>query len=134
MPTLYSWHTPGFDITCDRLVRTESSYCISVAKYEEKIERLSKHLGTDQYIFCFVRPRLFEHDRVPWIIEARDEDVLAYIDNGRWEDYLRDACSLYFTLRSRFTGVEDWSAIHKLPVASDRCRRLSRESYANLLE
>ncbi len=127
MPTLYTWHSADFDITADQVDRSKSSYSSSVEGYEEKISALSNHFGTDQHVFCFVSPEqhvYYETDRtVEWIVEAQDEDLLGYVDNGRWESYLNGECCMIAALRTGFTGIEDWSAILKLPVPNKRLRR-----------
>jgi hypothetical protein len=101
-----------------------------MTEYEEKISALSDHLGADQYVFAFVRPaqhEFYESDKtVEWIVEAQDEDVLAYVDNERWERYLLEGdCPVQDTLRTGFTGNDDWSAILKVPVSTEkvRCKR-----------
>ncbi len=130
MPTLYTWHSPGFDIRTDRLDRDQSPYCDTGDEYLGTISCLSEHLGTDQYVFCFVRREqhgYHETDKpIEWIIEAEDKDILTYIDNNQWETFRKGNCSLRATLRTGFTGKEDWSAIVKVPVPVEkvRCRRV----------
>ena len=87
---LWTWHSPDFSITDGRVEHNRSKYLThpDLRGLRPAYRKLAQHLGTDQIIWCYVRPN--EHFHAPslreieWELEVPRDQILGIIDTYVW--------------------------------------------------
>lgn len=93
MLTVYTWQGIDFDLKSETLDQSKSRYADAVPCYLRKLESLNKIVRTNKYLWAFLRSdqhQYFEICKpVEWVLEVAKSEILGYLDNNKWEQYLR---------------------------------------------
>ena len=109
---LWTWQKPGFPLCSGRVDHERSEYVQTVPGVREAYQRLSNHLGTDQFVWCYTKPDqrivLPVHTEVEWILEIPSDNILAFIDDIVWNRILGIECGLprYLELQWKRASME----------------------------
>jgi hypothetical protein len=87
---LWTLHTPGFSLTSGRVDHTLSHYYNTVPGAPAAYAELARQVGTDQIIWCCVRPRdrILDDGDVEWILDVPDDEILCIVDSFIWNKIL----------------------------------------------
>jgi len=96
---LWTWHSPEFSITDGRVELSRSTYLNdpNLPGLKSAYRGLADRLGTDQIIWCYVRPD--EHFHAPsipeieWEIEIPVSAILTIVDSYVWNKIADIRCS-----------------------------------------
>ena len=86
---LWTYHKPDFSLTSGRVDLSRSDYFRCMPEIPGAYAELARRVGTDQIIWCYVRPD--EYNNIPeltcveWALDVPDDQVLAIIDSFVWE-------------------------------------------------
>jgi hypothetical protein len=88
---LWSWQGRDFSLLEGRVEFTKSPYVETVPGLLEAYQRVWKHVGRDQIVWCWTRPD--EHidvdtTEVKWSLEVPESEILTLIDDFVWSRIL----------------------------------------------
>jgi hypothetical protein len=89
---LWTWHEPDFDLTSGEVDHSRSKYYKSTPGILAAYAELSRLLGTDQIIWCYVRRDEYHQlpnlTRIEWALNVPDNQILGMIDAYVWNKIL----------------------------------------------
>ena len=92
MMKLWTWHEPDFSLLSGRVDLSRSRYYATVARAPQAYAELSRHLGTNQIIWCYVRRDEYHNlphlTRIEWALDVPDDETLAITDAFIWNKIL----------------------------------------------
>ena len=124
--TLWTIHSPDFDITSGRVDHSKSEYYLSVPGVKEAYHELWRRLNTPegQIIWCYTKNDDIAktgEEKIMWELQIELEKVICFLDSLVWNRILGIKCSVGRTLRRKWIK----EAIEIRPADSrsyvDRC-------------
>lgn len=89
---LRTWHESDFSLTSGTVDHARSEYYSNVRGVPDAYAELATRLGTDQVVWCYVRPGEYLNGphltRVEWVLEVPDDKILAIVDAFIWNKIL----------------------------------------------
>lgn len=124
--TLWTIHSPDFDLTSGRVDHSKSEYYLSVSGVKEAYHELWRRLNTPegQIIWCYTKNDDIAktgEEKIMWELQIALEKVICFLDSLVWNRILGIKCSVGSTLHRQWIK----EAIEKCPEDShsyvDRC-------------
>jgi hypothetical protein len=89
---LWTWHEPDFDLTSGEVDHSRSKYYKGTPGIPAAYAELSRLLGTDQIIWCYVRRHEYHQlpnlTRIEWALDVPEDQILGMIDAYVWNKIL----------------------------------------------
>jgi len=124
--TLWTIHSPDFDLTSGRVDHSKSKYYLSVSGAKEAYHELWRRLNTPegQIIWCSTKNDEIVktgEENIMWELQIPHENVICFLDSIVWNRILGKKCRVGNALSQKWKR----EAIKKCPVDShsyeDRC-------------
>ena len=125
--TLWTIHSPDFDLTSGRVDHSKSKYYLSVSGAKEAYHELWRRLNTPegQIIWCYtVGDDIAKTglERIKWELQMPRKKVICFLDSLVWNRILGIKCRVGNNMRRQWIR----KAINKFPYDSD-----ARDAYVD---
>jgi hypothetical protein len=122
MITLWTLHSPDFDIRTGRVDHNKSEYYLNTPGVKEAYHELWRRLNTPegQIIWCYTTNDEIVKtgiEEILWELQIPRENVICFIDDLVWNRILGIRCDVGKTLRRKLRD----EAINKCPGNSSSC-------------